>query len=147
MYLKSVLVPPYQLLTLSLISSHSPVILLFIIYTFCSCPSIALETNLRCIARFWILFKAYCFLQSFNSFESRLDMSLSRQKAQILKNDEADSTSDDDTDNLFEESDDNTDDEERHPPEHYLSEAANLDVARLWQKRHSPRTQERLDWV
>jgi hypothetical protein len=69
-------------------------------------------------------------------------------------NDETDSTTDDGTDSLFEESDDSTDDEEwlfddeeRHPPEHYLNAAANLDVARLRQKRYSPRTQERLDWV
>jgi hypothetical protein len=73
---------------------------------------------------------------------------------QLLMNDEADSTSDDDAESLFDESDDTTDgeewlfdDENRHPPEHYINAAANLDVARLRQKRYSTRTQERLDWV
>jgi hypothetical protein len=68
--------------------------------------------------------------------------------------DEADSASDDNTDSIFEESDDIMDneellfdDEERHTPEHYSSAAANLDVTRLRQKRYSPRTQKRLDWV
>lgn len=81
-------------------------------------------------------------------------MSLSRDTRQLLINDEADSTSNDGTDSPFDESDDSTDDdewlfddEERHPPEHYLSEAATLDVTRLRQRRYSPRTQGRLDWV
>jgi hypothetical protein len=81
-------------------------------------------------------------------------MSLSRHMEQLLINEEANSTSDDDTDSLFDESDDSSDDEEwlfddeeRHPPEHYLSEAATLDVTRLRQRRYSPRTQGRLDWV
>jgi hypothetical protein len=50
----------------------------------------------------------------------------------------ADGTTDDCTASSFEESDDDTDiedwhfdDEEQHPSEHYLSAAANLDVARL----------------
>ena len=81
-----------------------------------------------------------------------LNMSLSRHKVELLINDEADSTSDDDTESLFDESDDSTDDEEwlfddeeRHPPEYYTSAVANLDVTQLWQKRYSPRTQERLN--
>ena len=81
-------------------------------------------------------------------------MALHRQMAQVLIEDEADSTSDDDTDSIFGESNNITvdeewlfDDEERHPPEYYTSAAANLDVSRLRQKRYSPRTQERLDWV
>lgn len=39
------------------------------------------------------------------------------------------------------------DDEERHPPEYYLHEAANLDVQRLRQERYGPKTKDRLDWV
>jgi hypothetical protein len=88
--------------------------------------------------------------------------------------DESDSTSDSDTDSLFDSSDDeadtasdtdldspleevnsNTDDDDddlfddevRHPPEYYLAASANLDVGRLRQKRYSPKTQGRLDWV
>jgi hypothetical protein len=88
--------------------------------------------------------------------------------------DEFDSTSDSDADSLFDSSDNkadtasdtdlesaledvnnNTDDHEddlfdgevRHPPEHYLAASANLDVGRLRQKRYSPKTQGRLDWV
>jgi GTP-dependent phosphoenolpyruvate carboxykinase len=60
---------------------------------------------------------------------------------QLHVNGEADSTTVDGTDSQFEESDDSTDDEEwllddeeRHPPEHYLTASANLDVARLRQK-------------
>ena len=60
--------------------------------------------------------------------------------AQLVMNDEDNSTSHDDTNSLFEESDDSTDneewlfdDEERHSPEHYISTAANLDVDRLRQ--------------
>jgi hypothetical protein len=37
--------------------------------------------------------------------------------------------------------------EEEHPPEHYLAEEANLDPSCLRQRRYSPRTQEKLDWV
>ena len=50
---------------------------------------------------------------------------------------------DDDTDDdasLF-------DDEVWHPPEYYLTGAANLNVNRLQQRRYSPRTQNWLDWV
>jgi hypothetical protein len=87
--------------------------------------------------------------------------------------DDSDSTSDSDTDSLFDDNDDETDTasetdlhsspeqadsntdvdddllegEVRHPPEYYLAAAANLDVGRLRQKRYSPKTQERLDWV
>jgi hypothetical protein len=86
--------------------------------------------------------------------------------------DESDSTSDSDTNNLFDNSDNEADttsdtdldsaleidsnidddddlfnDEVRHPPEYYLPAAANLDVGRLRQKRYSPKTQSRLDWV
>jgi hypothetical protein len=85
--------------------------------------------------------------------------------------DESDSTSDSDTDSLFdgiddeadtasdtdlEEVDSNTDDDDdddlfddevRHPPEYYIAASANLDVGRLRQKRYSPKTQGRLDWV
>ena len=82
-------------------------------------------------------------------------------------NDESDSTSDSDTDSLFDsngdeadtasdtdldshlegvdsntkDDDDLFDDEVRH------AAAANLDVGRLRQKRYSPKTQSRLDWV
>lgn len=86
-------------------------------------------------------------------------------------NEESDGTTDDESDSLFDESDDNTDDTEdtevlpdesdsdtddeawlfddvcRRPPEHYLAEAVSLDVKRLRQRRYSPNTQERLDWV
>lgn len=86
-------------------------------------------------------------------------------------NEESDGTTDDESDSLFDESDDNTDDTKdtevlldksdsdtddeawlfddvcRRPPEHYLAEAASLDVKRLRQRRYSPKTQERLDWV
>jgi hypothetical protein len=87
--------------------------------------------------------------------------------------DETDSTTDTDTDNLFDGSDDDEtditsgadtdslseidddtdddaslyDDEVRHPPEHYLTEAANLNVQQLRQQRYDPKTQVRLDWV
>jgi hypothetical protein len=71
---------------------------------------------------------------------------------------------DDESDSLFDESDDNTDDTEfaevlpdesdsdtdddawlfdnvyRRPSEHYLAEAARLNVKRLWQRRYSPKT-------
>jgi hypothetical protein len=84
--------------------------------------------------------------------------------------DENDSTTDADTDSLFDSSDDDEtditsgadtdspseidddtdddaslfDDEVRHPPEHYLIAAANLDVKRLRQQRFSPKTRDRL---
>ena len=87
--------------------------------------------------------------------------------------DETDSTADSDTASLFDSSDDDEtditsgadtdspseidddsdddaslfDDEVRHPPEHYLTAAANLNVQRLRHQRYSPKTQERLDWV
>ena len=85
--------------------------------------------------------------------------------------DDSDSTSNSDADSLFDRSDnevtsdtdsesllevdnntDNDDDdlfdgEVRHPPEYYLAASANLDVGRLRQKRYSPKTQGRLDWV
>jgi len=80
-------------------------------------------------------------------------------------------TADDETDSLFDESNSDTDDTEdtevlpdesdgdtddeawlfddecRRPPEYYLAEAASLDVKRLRQRRYSPKTQDRLDWV
>jgi len=88
-------------------------------------------------------------------------------------NNESDSTSDFDTDSLFDSSDNETDtasntdldspleevnsntdnnddlfdDEARHPPEYYLAASANLNVGRLRQKRYSPKTQGRFDWV
>ena len=89
----------------------------------------------------------------------------------LLTDDESDSTTDDETESLFNESDDDlddtddteiqsnesdsdtdveaclSDDEGPRPPEHYLAEAASLDVKRLRQRRYSPKTQERLDWV
>lgn len=37
--------------------------------------------------------------------------------------------------------------DEEKPPEYYLAEEANLDPSRLRQRRYSPRTQEKLDWV
>lgn len=99
-------------------------------------------------------------------------MNRSRYDEDILPtDDETNSTSDSDTDGVFDSSDDETDitsdtepeslseevdsdtdddlfdDEVRHPPEHYLAAAANLDVRRLRQRRYSPRTQARLDWV
>jgi len=68
--------------------------------------------------------------------------------------DEVDTASDTDLDNPLEEVNSNTDDDDdlfddevRHPPEYCLAAAANLDVGRLRQKRYSPRTQSRLDWV
>ncbi|KAH8585358.1 hypothetical protein B0O99DRAFT_679450, partial [Bisporella sp. PMI_857] len=89
-----------------------------------------------------------------------------------LINNESDSASDSDTDSLFDSSDNEVDtasdtdseasleeidsdtnnddlfdDEVRHPPEYYLAASANLDVGRLRQKRYSPKTQDRLDWV
>lgn len=68
--------------------------------------------------------------------------------------DEADSTSDTDSEsplnevsNIINDDDDLFEDEVRHPPEHYLAAAANLDVGQLRQKRYSPKTQARLDVV
>jgi hypothetical protein len=69
--------------------------------------------------------------------------------------DEADTASDTDLESPLEEvnsnadydDDDLFDDEVRYPPEFYLAAEANLDVGRLRQKRYSPKTQERLDWV
>lgn len=65
-------------------------------------------------------------------------MIFSPSKTQLLSGEEADDTSDGDTESLFDQSDDTTDDEDwlfddetRHPPEHYINAAANLDVARL----------------
>ena len=67
---------------------------------------------------------------------------------------EVGTTSDTDLESLLEELDSNTDDEDdlfddevRHPPEYYIAAEANLDVGRLRQKRYSPKTQSRLDWV
>ncbi|KAN0101626.1 hypothetical protein V8E51_012136 [Hyaloscypha variabilis] len=93
----------------------------------------------------------------------------------LLMGDETDSATDVDTDSLFDSSDDDEtdttssvdtgipseiddddsdsddaslfDDEVQHPPEHYLTKAANLDVQRLRQQRYDPKTQNRLDWV
>ena len=69
--------------------------------------------------------------------------------------DKADTASDTDLESLLEEVNNNTDDDDddlfddevRHPPEYYLTAEANLDVGRLRQKRYSPKTQKRLDWV
>jgi hypothetical protein len=68
--------------------------------------------------------------------------------------DETDSTTDVDSDIFSDRSDHDTDDEaslfdeeELHPPEHYLVESASLDVLRLRQRRYSPKTQGRFDWV
>jgi hypothetical protein len=67
---------------------------------------------------------------------------------------EADTASDTDLDSPLEEVNSNTDDDDdlfddevRYPPEYYLAASANLDVGRLRQKRYSPKTQGRLDWV
>ena len=86
---------------------------------------------------------------------------------------ETDSTADTDTDSLFDSSDDDEtgitsnsdtnspseidgdtdddtslfDDEVRHPPEHYLIAAANLNVQRLRQQRYSKKTRNRLEVV
>jgi DNA-nicking Smr family endonuclease len=86
-------------------------------------------------------------------------------------NEERDGTTDDESDSLFDESDNNTDDTEdtevlpdesdsdsddeawlfddvcKRPPEYDRAEAENLDVQRLRQRRYSPKTQDRLDWV
>lgn len=71
-----------------------------------------------------------------------------------FSDDETDSTTEVDSDIFSDHSDDDTDDEaslfndeERHPPEYYLVESASLDVSRLRQRRYSPKTQGRLDWV
>lgn len=99
-------------------------------------------------------------------------MTRSRQNEDFLPtDDETNGTTDDEIDSLFDKSDDGTDDtndteilsnksdgdtdgeawlsdnEERRPLEYYLAEASNLDVKRLRQRRYSPKTQERLDWV
>jgi hypothetical protein len=67
--------------------------------------------------------------------------------ARVFIKDEADSTSDDDTDSLSEESGNIKgdeewlfDDEEQHPPEHYITAVANLNITRLQQQLYSPRT-------
>ena len=86
---------------------------------------------------------------------------------------ETDSATDADTDSLFDSSDDDGtdttsgadtgspleivddsdddvslfDDEVQHPPEHYLTKAANLDVQRLRRQRYDPKTLDWLDWV
>lgn len=101
-------------------------------------------------------------------------MTLLRHNNDLVPTDnESDRMTDDDTNNLFDESDDDTDDTEDteilsnesdsdiddevylsddegpRPPEYYLDEAASLDVKRKRQRqrRYSPKTQERLDWV
>ena len=99
-------------------------------------------------------------------------MTWARQNEDFLPiDDKTDGTTDDETDSLFDESDDDaadtddteilsnesdsdtddeawlSDDEGPRPPEYYLAEAAGLDVKRLRQRRYSPKTQERLDWV
>ncbi|KFY96390.1 hypothetical protein V500_02463 [Pseudogymnoascus sp. VKM F-4518 (FW-2643)] len=68
--------------------------------------------------------------------------------------DESDSSSVFDVDSLLDGSEDGTDDESwlfddevKHPPEHYLAEAEELDVQRLRQRRYSPNTQVQLDRV
>ncbi|KFX90409.1 hypothetical protein V490_06472 [Pseudogymnoascus sp. VKM F-3557] len=69
-------------------------------------------------------------------------------------NDESDSSSVFDFDSLLDSIDNDTndkswlfDDKIKHPPEHYLAEAEELDVQRLWQRRYSPNTQVQLDRV
>jgi hypothetical protein len=99
-------------------------------------------------------------------------MTRSRQNEDFLPtDDETDGTKDNEIDGLFDESGDGTDDtsdteilsnksdgdtdgeawlsddEEQRPLEYYLAEASNLDVKRLRQRRYSPKTQDRLDWV
>jgi len=69
--------------------------------------------------------------------------------------DEADSASDTDSESPLEEVDNSTDNDDddlfegevRHPPEYYIAQSDNLDVRRLRQKRYSPKTQDRLNWV
>ncbi|KAG9236200.1 hypothetical protein BJ875DRAFT_503499 [Amylocarpus encephaloides] len=70
--------------------------------------------------------------------------------------DKTDTTSDVDSESPLEEFDNNADDnddddlfdgEVRHPPEYYLATSSNLDIGRLRQKRYSPKTKGRLDWV
>lgn len=68
--------------------------------------------------------------------------------------DEVDARSDTDSEDSLQRIGHNIDDDDelfegevRHPPSHYLTAAANLDVARLRQKRYSPRTQVQLDRV
>ncbi|PQE05392.1 C2H2 finger domain-containing protein [Rutstroemia sp. NJR-2017a BBW] len=74
----------------------------------------------------------------FNSiFDEGIDNTNDRNDTQILS-DETDSDTEEEW--LF-------DDEGQRPPEFYLSEAADLNVKRLRQRRYSPKTQERLDWV
>jgi len=65
-----------------------------------------------------------------------------------------DDASDTDVDELLEQVDNDSnndndllDSEVQLPPEYYRAKAANLDVGRLRQKRYSPKTQDRLDWV
>jgi hypothetical protein len=55
-----------------------------------------------------------------------------------------------DLDDDFDDSDDGDwlqNGEEESPPEHYLAKEANLDPSTLRQRRYSPKTQERLDYV
>jgi hypothetical protein len=96
---------------------------------------------------------------------------LRHDKDYLSADDESDGTTDNESDSLFDEGDDDTsdtdnieilsnesdsntddeaylsDDKGPQPPEYYLAEAASLDVKRLRQRRYSPKTQERLDWV
>jgi hypothetical protein len=98
-------------------------------------------------------------------------MPRTRHENYLPLDDESDSTSDSDTDSIFDSSDneadtasepdveqslekiindaDDDDDffkgEVRHPPEHYTTRAANLDVGRLRKKLYSDETQNRLD--
>jgi hypothetical protein len=96
-------------------------------------------------------------------------MAWSQDDEYVLPMDEkSDGTTESDTDSLFDGNDDNdtddtevlsdmteesdtdddlSDDEGQRPPEYYLAEVANLDVKRLRQRRYSPRTQEKLDWL
>jgi hypothetical protein len=71
------------------------------------------------------------------------DESGSTTDTTIDSDDFSDDSSDGDTDDeawLF-------DEVEGRLVEYYLNESANLDVARLRQKRYRPRIQGRLDWV
>lgn len=71
-----------------------------------------------------------------------------------FSNDESDSSTDVDSDIFSGRGDEDTedevslfDDEELPLSEHYLAESASLDTSRFRQRRYSPKTQGRLDWV
>ena len=74
----------------------------------------------------------------FDSSDDEMDTASNTNSESLL--DEVDDNTDDDNDDLF-------DAEARHPPEYYIAKSNNLGVARLRQKRYSPKTQDALDWV